>query len=55
MKLRKIILFTLLFASALLLAACDKEEHKEYYDSGELKSITTYRDSVKDGKYISVL
>lgn len=61
MKFRKITLFTLLFASLFFFVACDKdvacdngsEERKEYYDSGVLKSITTYRDSVKDGPYIS--
>ncbi len=45
--------FALFIAFAILLAACNSEERKEYYDSGELKSITTYRDSLRDGKYIS--
>ena len=51
MKLRKIILFTLLFASALLLAACDKEEHsdkdnrKEYYDTCEKEEHKEYYDN----------
>ena len=53
MKFRKHVLFTLLFASVLLFVACDKEERKEYYGNGALKSITTYRDSVKNGQYIS--
>lgn len=49
----------LLLASVIFLAACNSEERKEYYDSGKLKSITTYRKNakndkdVKDGKYIS--
>ena len=42
MKLRKVVLFTLLFASVLFLAACDEEERKEYYDNGALQSIVTY-------------
>ena len=53
--------FALFIAFAILLTACDKdvacdngsEERKEYYADGTVKSITTYRDSVKDGKYIS--
>lgn len=53
MKLRNVVLFTLLFVSVLFLAACDEEERKEYYGNGALKSITTYRDSVIDGLYIS--
>ena len=54
MNLKTFIRFTFLFSFILLfLAACDKEERKEYYGNGALKSITTYRDSVKDGQYIS--
>ena len=53
--------FALFIAFAILLTACDKDvacdngfvERKEYYADGTVKSITTYRDSVKDGKYIS--
>ena len=53
MKLRNVVLFTLLFASVLLLAACDKEERKEYHGNGVLKSVTTYCKNIKEGKYIS--
>ena len=53
MNLKTFIRFTFLFSFILFfLAACDKEERKEYYNSGPLRSITTYRDSVKDGPYI---
>ena len=45
--------FALFIAFAILLAACNSEERKEYYSDGVLKEITTYRKGVKDGPYIS--
>ena len=51
MKLKKVILFTLLFASVLLFVACDKEEHsdkdnrKEYYDACEKEGHKEYYDN----------
>ncbi len=49
--------FALFIAFAILLTACEKnesvQERKEYYSDGVLKEITTYRDSVKDGPYVS--
>ncbi len=51
MKLKKVILFTLLFASVLLFVACDKEEHsdkdnrKEYYDTCEKEGHKEYYDN----------
>ena len=49
--------FALFIAFAILLAACEKnesvQERKVYYSNGVLKEITTYRDSVKNGKYVS--
>ena len=56
MKFRKVILFTLLFASLFFFFACDKdvacdngsEERKEYYDSGEIEPITILDQNGKD-------
>ena len=57
MNLKTLLSFALFVAVALFLVACEKdesiEERKEYFTDGTIKSITTYRDSVKDGKYIS--
>ena len=60
MKFRKVILFTLFLASYLFVAcdkdvACDNgsEERKEYYDSGEIESITTLDQNGKEDKFIS--
>ena len=48
--------FALFIAVAFLLVACKNdesvEERKEYFNNQTIKSITTYRDSVKDGPYI---
>ena len=44
--------FALFVALLFFLAACT-EERKEYYSDGVVKEITTYRDSVKNGRYVS--
>ena len=55
MKLRKVVLFTLLFASLFFFVACDKDvfSRKEYYDSGEIESITTLDQNGKEDKFVS--
>ena len=53
MKRKLYIAFAILIGYYLFLAVTCNNVRKEYYDSGEIKSITTYRCNTKNGKFVS--